>query len=244
MVPRTTCNAMTLQDFPKTVEEIFSDFQARRGALLRALTDELDDLWAQADPERDNLCLYGGRDGNWSVDLPADEVPPELPEPCLGINFARDGMQRRDWVSLVAVHSDSWLMAVAFFYAVKLDAAGRMRLFKQINATSTLFEQVSQRNKGNKTGPPAPMAPMMTKKRDRPTESAIPSGKLLRADDVTPALKGRAAELFWPDNKLWYLVEIIFINVKTKQAKIVYASGEEEDLDMDEIVREGHMALL
>ena len=39
------------------------------------------------------------------------------------------------------------------------------------------------------------MAPMVTKKRDRPTESAIPSGKLLRADDLTPALKGRAAEV-------------------------------------------------
>lgn len=30
-----------------------------------------------------------------------------------------------DWISLVAVHSDSWLMSVAFFYAVKLDAMGR-----------------------------------------------------------------------------------------------------------------------
>ena len=67
----------------------------------------------------------GTRDGNWSVELPVEEVPPELPEPCLGINFARDGMQKRDWLALVAVHSDSWLMAVAFFYAVKLDAAGR-----------------------------------------------------------------------------------------------------------------------
>ena len=71
------------------------------------------------------LARTGTRDGNWSVDLPVEEVPSELPEPCLGINYARDGMQRRDWLSLVAVHSDSWLMAVAFFYAVKLDAAGR-----------------------------------------------------------------------------------------------------------------------
>jgi hypothetical protein len=29
------------------------------------------------------------------VQLPAEEVPPELPEPALGINFARDGMQAR-----------------------------------------------------------------------------------------------------------------------------------------------------
>lgn len=67
----------------------------------------------------------GNRNGSWSVELPAEEVPPELPEPCLGINFARDGMARKDWLALVAVHSDAWLMAVAFFYAVKLDAAGR-----------------------------------------------------------------------------------------------------------------------
>ena len=67
----------------------------------------------------------GNRNGSWSVELPAEEVPPELPEPCLGVNFARDGMARKDWLALVAVHSDAWLMAVAFFYAVKLDALGR-----------------------------------------------------------------------------------------------------------------------
>lgn len=49
------------------------------------------ELYAAAGPERENLCLYGHPDGNWSVDLPTEEVPPELPEPVLGINFARDG---------------------------------------------------------------------------------------------------------------------------------------------------------
>jgi len=39
--------------------------------------------------------VSGDKDGTWSVDLPSEEVPPELPEPCLGINFARDGMQKR-----------------------------------------------------------------------------------------------------------------------------------------------------
>lgn len=50
------------------------------------------------------------------MDLPAEEVPAELPEPCLGINFARNGMQQRDWLALVAVHSDAWLLSVAFYY--------------------------------------------------------------------------------------------------------------------------------
>lgn len=33
----------------------------------------------------------GEPDGSWAVDVPAEEVPAELPEPCLGINFARNG---------------------------------------------------------------------------------------------------------------------------------------------------------
>lgn len=59
------------------------------------------------------------------MNLPAEEVPPELPEPALGINFARDGMQRKDWLSLVAVHSDAWLLAVAFYYGARFDKNDR-----------------------------------------------------------------------------------------------------------------------
>lgn len=46
-------------------------------------------------------------------------MPPELPEPALGINFARDGMQEKDWLALVAVHSDAWLLAVAFYFGAR-----------------------------------------------------------------------------------------------------------------------------
>lgn len=66
--------------------------------------------------DKENLCLYGYPSEQWDVALPAEEVPPELPEPALGINFARDGMQEKDWISLVAVHSDAWLLAVAFYF--------------------------------------------------------------------------------------------------------------------------------
>lgn len=55
----------------------------------------VDQFVAACDPNRENLCLYGFPDGTWHVDLPAEEVPPEIPEPALGINFARDGMQVR-----------------------------------------------------------------------------------------------------------------------------------------------------
>ena len=75
--------------------------------------------------EKENLCLYGYSDEQWEVNLPAEEVPPELPEPALGINFARDGMQKKDWLSLVAVHSDAWLLSVAFYYGARFNREER-----------------------------------------------------------------------------------------------------------------------
>lgn len=69
--------------------------------------------------DKENLCLYGLPNEQWEVTLPAEEVPPELPEPALGINFARDGMQDKDWLSLVAVHSDAWLLSVAFYFGAR-----------------------------------------------------------------------------------------------------------------------------
>lgn len=229
-----------MADYPREVEAIHDDFVQRRSALLKALTEEVDDFFQRCDPEKENLCLYGNRDGTWSVDFPVEEVPPELPEPCLGINFARDGMQRRDWLALVAVHSDAWLMAVAFFYAVKLDAAGRMRLYKMLNVHPTLFEVVTNR-KNKQQGPPAKKQKFNAM--GRPTESATPSGRPLKEADLLAGLRNRPAELFWPDDAMWYLVEIQSFNPKTRQAKILYASGELEDLDMDEILRDQHMCL-
>lgn len=73
-------------------------------------------IFVNCGTEKENLCLYGSPNEKWEVNLPAEEVPPELPEPALGINFARDGMQEKDWLSLVAVHSDAWLLAVAFYF--------------------------------------------------------------------------------------------------------------------------------
>ena len=54
-----------------------------------------DQFYLAADPQKENLCLYGHPNSTWSVELPAEEVPPETPEPSLGINFARDGMSVR-----------------------------------------------------------------------------------------------------------------------------------------------------
>ncbi|AQK99060.1 PHD finger protein ALFIN-LIKE 6 isoform 2 [Zea mays] len=95
--------------------------------------------------EKENLCLYGYPDETWEVTLPAEEVPPEIPEPALGINFARDGMNEKDWLALVAVHSDSWLLSVAFYFGARFgfDRETRRRLFSLINNMPTIFEVVT-----------------------------------------------------------------------------------------------------
>ncbi|XP_031288038.1 PHD finger protein ALFIN-LIKE 4-like isoform X1 [Pistacia vera] len=130
---------------PRTVEEVFRDFKGRRAGMIKALTSDVEEFYQQCDPEKENLCLYGYPNEQWEVNLPAEEVPPELPEPALGINFARDGMQEKDWLSLVAVHSDAWLLAVAFYFGARFgfDKADRKRLFAMINDLPTIFEVVT-----------------------------------------------------------------------------------------------------
>ncbi|PSR93611.1 PHD finger protein ALFIN-LIKE 4, N-terminally processed like [Actinidia chinensis var. chinensis] len=130
---------------PRTVEEVFRDFKGRRAAIIKALTTDVEEFYQHCDPEKENLCLYGFPSEQWEVNLPAEEVPPELPEPALGINFARDGMQEKDWLSLVAVHSDAWLLAVAFYFGARFgfDKADRKRLFNMINDLPTIFEVVT-----------------------------------------------------------------------------------------------------
>jgi hypothetical protein len=39
-------------------------------------------------------------------------------------------MQRKDWLGLVAVHSDAWLMALAFYKGARLDAEERWVLWE------------------------------------------------------------------------------------------------------------------
>ncbi|KAI3880827.1 hypothetical protein MKW98_019289 [Papaver atlanticum] len=110
----------------RTVEEVFRDFKGRRAGMIKALTSD------------ENLCLYGFPSEQWEVNLPAEEVPPELPEPALGINFSRDGMQEKDWIALVAVHSDAWLLAVAFYFGARFgfDKNDRKQTIKEKSSIS------------------------------------------------------------------------------------------------------------
>ncbi|PHT66607.1 PHD finger protein ALFIN-LIKE 7 [Capsicum annuum] len=54
-------------------------------------------------------------------------------------------MQEKDWLSLVAVHSDAWLLSVAFYFGARFgfERADRRRLFNMINDLPTIFEVVS-----------------------------------------------------------------------------------------------------
>lgn len=65
-------------------------------------------------------------------------------------------MKREDWLSLVAVHSDSWLMAIAFYNAARLNAQGRRQLFNDINALPTCYEIVTGRVTVGPGGVPRP----------------------------------------------------------------------------------------
>lgn len=143
------------QPIPRTAEEVFNDFKGRRAGLIKALTTDIQKFYQLCDPEKENLCLYGLPNEGWEVNLPVEEVPPELPEPALGINFARDGMQEKDWLSLVAVHSDSWLLSVAFYFGARFGfgKSERKRLFQMINDLPTVFEVVSGAVKNPKDQP-------------------------------------------------------------------------------------------
>ncbi|XWS55531.1 hypothetical protein CRYUN_Cryun09bG0008100 [Craigia yunnanensis] len=84
---------MEMASTARTVEEIFKDYSARRTAIVRALTSDVDDFYGLCDP----------------------------------------------------VHSDSWLISVAFYLGARLNRNERKRLFSMINDLPTVFEVVTER---------------------------------------------------------------------------------------------------
>lgn len=55
-------------------DDVFTDYCGRRRGILKALTTEVDQFYAQCSPDKENLCLYGYPDSTWEVTLPCDEV--------------------------------------------------------------------------------------------------------------------------------------------------------------------------
>ncbi|XP_029125784.1 PHD finger protein ALFIN-LIKE 2-like [Cajanus cajan] len=125
---------------PRTIEEIFVDYRARRTALIHALTRDVDEVFNLCDSDKENLCLYGHSDETWEVTQPTKEVQRDIPEPVIGINFDRKNLNFIDWLYLVALFSESWLFSVAFYYGYLLNKNERERLFSLINDLPTIPE--------------------------------------------------------------------------------------------------------
>jgi len=70
------------------------------------------------------------------------------------------------------------------------------------------------------------------------------ASKFIDYVDVTRALVGKHAEMYWPDDDHWYLIEIQGVDERTRRATIMYLTGEIEELELDEIIREKHMAVM
>jgi hypothetical protein len=45
-------------------------------------------------------------------------------------------------------------------------------------------------------------------------------GRPLRESDIGPSLEGQRAEMFWPDDNLWYLVEINSVDMRSHQVRM------------------------
>nr|GMC46997.1 PHD finger protein ALFIN-LIKE 4-like [Ipomoea batatas] len=135
---------------PRSVEEAFLQFKGRRTALLTALTTDFDEVYRLCDPaHKHKLSLYGYPGERWEVNGAEKVMHAVLPEPLRGINFARDRMEKREWLAMLAHHSDLWLLAVAFNFSSRFghDKADRTRLFCMINELPTILEVVSEKAK-------------------------------------------------------------------------------------------------
>ncbi|XP_077231620.1 PHD finger protein ALFIN-LIKE 4-like [Tasmannia lanceolata] len=225
---------------PRTVEDVFKDFRGRRQGMIKALTTDVDKFYQECDPEKENLCLYGLPNESWEVNLPAEEVPPELPEPALGINFARDGMQEKDWLSLVAVHSDAWLLAVAFYFGARFgfDKNERKRLFHMMNELPTIFEVVtgnakkqpreksaSNPNSSNKSKSTSKMQPRQSDSQMKVLKMAPPKDEESGEDEQGLTLCGACGENYASD-EFWICCDVCERWFHGKCVKITPARAE------------------
>ncbi|XP_048135674.1 PHD finger protein ALFIN-LIKE 4-like [Rhodamnia argentea] len=118
-----------------SVQELFGHIKGCRAGIIRALTTE-----------EEPMCLFGLPDGTWELRLPEDMVPPDLPEPMLGVNYGKVDTSLDQWLRTVAAHSDSWLIALAFSIASNFHFGKKKRktLFNKINELPTVLEAVKQ----------------------------------------------------------------------------------------------------
>ncbi|DBB06539.1 TPA: hypothetical protein ACH3X1_012083 [Trebouxia sp. C0004] len=75
-------------------------------------------------------------------------------------------------------------------------------------------------------------------------EEPPPRQMLLRMRDIQPQLQQKWLQLYWPDDSRWWPAQVTEVNPKRHRAHLLYKTGEEEDLDLGKMVREGEVAWL
>ncbi|KAI8026950.1 PHD finger protein ALFIN-LIKE 6 [Camellia lanceoleosa] len=203
---------------PRTVEEVFADFKGRRTGLIKALTTEVEKFYQQCDPASRASIRY---------------------KLCQGWNA------RKDWLSLVAVHSDSWLLAVAFYFGARFGfgKSERKRLFQMINELPTVFEVVtgnvkppkdqsgaqtnSNKSKSSgKTSRSEPPQPKAVKMSPPPPKEEDDSGEEEEEDDEQGATLCGACGDNYANDEFWICCDICERWFHGKCVKITPAKAE------------------
>jgi len=56
---------------------------------------------------------------------------------------------------------------------------------------------------------------------------------------------GKQAELLWPDDGQWYLIQITAVNLAARTADILYMTGEtEQGISLDDTSSKGEMSVI
>ena len=70
---------------------------------------------------------------------------------------------------------------------------------------------------------------------------------LLPAGFGAPAPRRHPAprpQLYWPDDGLWYRADILQLDVRRRRAKVLYNTGDVEEMDLDEIISDSHLNIV
>lgn len=76
---------------------------------------DVEEFVRQISEKEKEVCLYGHADGEWELrEAMNGEMTCRNRDPTVGINFGREGIPLIQWLRLVAIHSDAWLISTAF----------------------------------------------------------------------------------------------------------------------------------
>jgi len=124
-----------------------------------------------------------------------------------------------------------------------------MRLFEMMNRLSTVYQALNGEDGkagGAKGGGKkvraleAACLPVLTPLSPQMYDKPSP-GRILSPKDPLTLLNNATIELYWPDDGMWYRADILSLNVRARSAKVHYATGDQELLELDEVIADGHL---